>query len=380
MPLTKVLIKFMSPHPAGNVISAAALGPEILIPVGYGSFLTDTMRSRYNYFFHVRQLPTIIAEPVQLEKYLMGDIEIRLEQLLARYEARRPVVDISDADPIETMALGIVLRAHKYWSITVLDYRVRDSIFLPLRNGDYLKQLAFPNLTHAELLYLRDGRAMDLPLTGDNDMSRADLTREVIRQIRALSVLYAETPAFWRDVSQRLKHAAGRELPKSTELLLDTSLLMVPDRAFEEMRDSGILKEYIRRNGVSRIVFADRSAMRLFWHIERVPVINVFVAAAFVREYGRSAAYHDLILHDFGYITGIHDCLPLVLAIYSEQEEAQQIYRFHVRVGALFDGPVRKVLVRFGSTSLSEEVRRAAEELEVELIPMKQLAEKLEPR
>ena len=131
MPLTKVLIKFMSPHPAGNVISAAALGPEILIPVGYGSFLTDTMRSRYNYFFHVRQLPTIIAEPVQLEKYLMGDIEIRLEQLLARYEARRPVVDISDADPIETMALGIVLRAHKYWSITVLDYRVRDSIFLP---------------------------------------------------------------------------------------------------------------------------------------------------------------------------------------------------------------------------------------------------------
>ena len=64
MPLTKVLIQFVSQNPAENVISAAALAPEILIPVGYGSYMTEAMRSRYNYFFHRRRISTIMAEPV----------------------------------------------------------------------------------------------------------------------------------------------------------------------------------------------------------------------------------------------------------------------------------------------------------------------------
>lgn len=380
MSLTKVLIKFISPSAAGNVISAAALKPELFIPVGYGSFMTDTMRSRYNYFFHRRQLETVVAEPVQLEQYLMGDIEVRLERLLVRYESRRPVVDISDADPIETMALGIVLRAHKYWGVTVLDYRVKDSVFLPLRNGDFLKQLTFPSLTAAEIRYLRDGTPMDQKTDSEDILTRRDLSRHVIREIRSLSVLYAEGPAYWRDVVARLRYAIQGKSEDRTEFLIDTSQLGIRDSALEDLRDAGILKEYSRRNGIVRIIFADRSAMKLLLHIERIPMINVFLAVAFVREYGRAAAYHDLTLNEWTYITGIHDCLPVVITIYNEQEGAEQIYRFHGKALQCFDEPVRKILVRFGQTGLEPEVTYAADRFGVEIVPMKKLAEVLEPR
>ena len=189
MSIAKVLIKFISTNPSGNVISASALEPEILILVGYGNFLTDTMRSRYNYYFHRRRIQTIVGDPIQLERYLMGDIENRLEALLTRYESRRPIVDISDADAIESMALGSVLRAHKFWSVTVLDYSIPDSVFFPLKNGDYLKQLTFPSLTSAEMAYLRDGTAMDAPPDNEDIFYRKDLSSQVIKEIRALSVL-----------------------------------------------------------------------------------------------------------------------------------------------------------------------------------------------
>ena len=380
MSLTKVLIKFVSPSAAGNVISAAALKPELLIPVGYGSFMSDTMRSRYNYFFHRRQLQTVVAEPVQLEQYLMGDIEIRLERLLVRYESRRPVIDISDADPIETMALGIVLRAHKYWSVTVLDYRVRDSIFLPLRGGEDLKQLSFPSLTAAEMRYLRDGISMDTVEASEDRLTRRDLTRDVVRAIRALSTLYAEGPAYWRDVVSRLRYAISGKAEDRTEFLIDTTQLGIRDSALEDLRDAGILREYSRRNGIVRMIFADRITMKLLMHIERIPMINVFLAVAFVREYGRAAAYHDLTLDNWKYITGIRDCLPLVITIYNEQEGAEQIYRFQMKSLAYFDEPVRKILVRFGQSGLPDDIEPAAERLGVEIVPMKRLPEVLEPR
>ena len=380
MSLTKVLIKFVSPSAAGNVISAAALKPELLIPVGYGSFMSDTMRSRYNYFFHRRQLQTVVAEPVQLEQYLMGDIEIRLERLLVRYESRRPVIDISDADPIETMALGIVLRAHKYWSVTVLDYRVRDSIFLPLRGGEDLKQLSFPSLTAAEMRYLRDGISMDTVEASEDRLTRRDLTRDVVRAIRALSTLYAEGPAYWRDVVSRLRYAISGKAEDRTEFLIDTTQLGIRDSALEDLRDAGILREYSRRNGIVRMIFADRITMKLLMHIERIPMINVFLAVAFVREYGRAAAYHDLTLDNWKYITGIRNCLPLVITIYNEQEGAEQIYRFQMKSLTYFDEPVRKILVRFGQSGLPDDIEPAAERLGVEIVPMKRLPEVLEPR
>ena len=380
MPLTKVLIQFVSQNPAENVISAAALAPEILIPVGYGSYMTEAMRSRNNYFFHRRRISTIMAEPVQLEPYLAGDIENRLEQLLQRYEAKMPIVDISYADQIEAMALGTVLRAHKSWRVTVLDKRIRESMFLPLKYGDYLKQLAFPKITQAEFAYLRNGTVPGEEAETRGTLVRKDLTKPVIRVIRTLSMLYAEGPAYWRDVVQRLIYVFGKDAPYQEEYLVDTAQLGIADRAFEELRDAGVLKVFGRQNSISRFAFADEMTWRLFLHIERIPILNVFLAAAFVREYGRSAAYHDLTLHDYSYVTGIHNCLPVVMAVYRETEEAEQIYRFHTRALSCYDEPVRKILVRFGQATLPSEPELAARLFDVEIIPVQRLSEALEPR
>ncbi len=378
MPLTKVLIQFMSPNTVENVISALALKPEILIPVGYGPFLSDSMRGRYNYFFHLRQCPTIVSEPVQLEQYLPGDTENRLEQMLTRYEQKNPVVDISGADRVFAMALGSVLRGHRSWNITVLDKQIQSSIFLPLRNGDYLKQLAFPKLTRAEFVYLRDGTLPKDYRPGEKRMVRADLTRSVVKEIRSLGVLYLEGPAYWRDVADRLRYAIAKE--ERLEYLLDTTLLGIRDTALEELRAVGILEEFGWQNGIAKIRFPDLTALRLLLSIDRILTANIFVAAAFVREYGRSAAYHDLTLHELSVVTGIHDCLPVVLMIFDEEADAEQLYRFHMRCLEFFDEPVRKILVRFGTTPLDDDMKKTAELLSVEIVPMKRLPEVLEPR
>lgn len=380
MSFAKVLIKFIGPHPADNVISAAALEPEILILTGYGSFLTDTMRSRYNYFFHHRRMQTIVSDPLSLERYLMGDIENRLEKLLARYEARRPVVDIADADAIETMALGTVLRTHKYWNVAVLSYSLRDGVFLPLKNGEELQQLSFPSITAPEYAYLRDGTPMNRQEAGRGVLYRRDLNRHVIKEIRALNVLYAESPSYWRDTAARFRYAIKDASEDRTDYLIDAVSLGIRDTAFEELRDVGILKQTATQNGIVRAVFADKYARDLFMRIEKVPLMNIFLSVALIRAYGQSAAYHDLAMYNYSYITCIRGALPVVIMIYNEQEEEEQIYRFHVQALKLFDEPVRKVLVRFGQTGLSDDVKEAASRFGVEIIPMRSLTEKMEPR
>jgi hypothetical protein len=85
-------------------------------------------------------------------------------------------------------------------------------------------------------------------------------------------------------------------------------------------------------------------------------------------------------MYNYSYITCIRGALPVVIMIYNEQEEEEQIYRFHVKALKLFDEPVRKVLVRFGQTGLSDDVKEAASRFGVEIIPMRSLTEKMEPR
>ena len=64
-----------------------------------------------------------------------------------------------------------------------------------------------------------------------------------------------------------------------------------------------------------------------------------------VREYERSAAYHDLMLRDYQYVTCIRGCLPLVLGVYSEQGGVEHICRFCSDAGKMFADPVRPILV-----------------------------------
>lgn len=380
MPLTKVLIQFMGPYPAENVVCAAAFEPELLVPVGYGSFLTDSMRTRYNYYFHRRGLPTVVAEPVSLEKGSADEIERTLEQMLSKYEARRPVVDMSCADNITAYALGSVVRSRKMVQVSLIEKSIPDGAFVPVWNGDHVKRVAFPRISQAEFDFLRDGVLPEEREEEKNVLRRNDLTRPVLGIIRTLSTLYAEGPIYWRDVVQRLRYALGGVPEYKEEYLMDIAMLGINDRAFEDLKDAGVLREFGRQNGIARFVFEDEMSYRLLMHIDRIPALSMFVTAAYVRAYGRAAAYSDLVLHGFSSVTGIWGSWPLFMMVYDEQEDAEGVYRFHMKARARYDEPVRKVLVRFEQTPLSDEARQAAQLLGVEIVSVARLGEVLEPR
>lgn len=381
MSLSKILIKFMGSQPAENVISGIALEPELLVPVGYGDFLTDVMRSRYNYFFYHRRLQTVLTDPVRLERYMEPDIEVRLERLLEKYAPQIPVIDISLADAEQAMALGSVLRLHPSWNAAVLDLRVRDSMFIPLKNAEHLKRLPFPNLTSAEFRFLRYGTPFDeLPEDTEEILYRRDLDKQTVRLIRSLSRVYYDRPAFWKDAAEKLRRTNIGYSPGKREYLLDASTVPLRDEAFEELRERGILEKYVRQNGILNLVFAEPVVSELLVKIDRVPVLNVFLTTALVREYERAAAYHDLMLRDYQYVTCIRGCLPLVLGVYSEQGGIEHVCRFCSDAGKMFADPVRKILVKESGLGIPAEVEAAAETLGVELIDMKRLSAALEPK
>ena len=94
----KILMKLYSPSPVGNAAAALAMNPELLVFAGYGSFLTDTMRNRYNYLFHRRGLRTVVTDPLMLERGAETLCGEQLSALLGRYADVRPCVDISGGD------------------------------------------------------------------------------------------------------------------------------------------------------------------------------------------------------------------------------------------------------------------------------------------
>ncbi|MDO5702524.1 MAG: hypothetical protein Q4G47_04135 [Lachnospiraceae bacterium] len=258
MPLTKVLIQFMGPYPAENVVCAAAFEPELLVPVGYGSFLTDSMRNRYNHFFHRRGLPTVVTEPVSLERGDAEEIERALGQMLSKYEARRPVIDMSRADTVTSYAMGALVRQRKMDQVSLIEKSIPDGAFSPVWNGDHVKRVAFPKITQAELDFLRDGVLPEERAEEKNVLRRNDLTRSVLGIIRTLSTLYAEGPVYWRDVVQRLRYALGGVPEYKQEYIMDINMLGINDRAFEDLKDAGVLREFGRQNGIARFVLRMR--------------------------------------------------------------------------------------------------------------------------
>ena len=380
MMMTKVLIKFISPHHVGNVVGGIALEPEILVPVGYGAFLTEAMRSRYNYFFYHRRLQTVLTDPVRLERYMEADIEAKLEELLSKYAAARPVVDISDADAQQAMALGSVLRGHPNWVVGVLDYRLRDGIFFPLKNADNLKRLPFPTLTAAEFRFLRYGTSFDAETEKERiSLARRDLDKSTVRLIRALARVYSDRPAFWRDAAEKLRRTAVGLVPGKREYLIDAAQLPVRDEAFEELVERGILSRYVKKNGIVNLVFPEMRAAELLLRIDRVPVLNIFLTVALVREYGQAAAYRDLSLVDYEYVTGIRFCTPLILGVYRELGGVQEICRFCSDTAALYEEPVRRILVKETGLPVPEEDAAAAENLGVEIVDFNRLEETVTP-
>lgn len=380
MALAKILIKFMSSHPAANVICGIALEPELLVPVGYGDFLSETMRSRYNYFFYHRRIETVLTDPVRLERNMEPDIELKLEELLRKYAATKPVIDISDADAEQAMALGSVLRAHHEWTVSVLDMQIRDGIFFPLRDADHLKRLPFPSLTSSEFRFLRYGTSFDaLPEDSEEILYRRDLDKNTVRLIRTLSRTYYDRPAFWRDFAEKLRNTSVGAVPGKREYLIDASMLPVRDEAFEELAERSILKKYVRRNGIINLEFEAPVDSQLLLRIDSVPILDIFLTTALVREYGQAAAYHDLMLRDYRYVTGIRACLPVVLGVFRETDGPQDICSFCSDAGRFYAEPMRRILVKNSGLPISDAVGEAAEVLGVEIVDGNRLAEILEP-
>lgn len=385
MGISSVVIKFISPDHAGNVITSLAVEPEILIPVGYGEVLSDELRGRYNHFFHLRGIPTVVTQPVSFEKNLPADVEGKLERLLAKYESRSPVVDIADADSRETMALGSVLANHRYWGAAVLDYDQRRSLFIPVQNASHLKRLRFPLLGEADYRFLRGEMSAgttdaDTYASESVELTRKQLNHETAERIRSLGRLYAEAPAFWRESAAKIRKEAGEFRGEKTEFILDAASVGVRDTVYEDLREIGILSSFERKAGVIRLRFAGMTAMQLFFHIDRILCANIFLITAQVREYGKNAAFRDLTMHDFRYVTGFYRCLPTVLAVYDETRGAEQFPMFELLAYRLYGENARKVLVRYGRSALDKEIRTVADHYDVELVPVRGLKEALEPK
>ena len=375
MTLARVLIKFISETVSGNVISALAVEPDILIPVGYGDFMKDREKGRYNHFFHKKGIPTICADPVRLERYLEADMEVKLERLLERYQDKSPVVDIADADPQMAMALGSVLMKHRYWKISVLDYRIREGIFLPLRGDAELRRISFPRLYYEDYVFLKEEQNPVVP-----DLTRRDLTRQAVSEIRAIGKLYAETPSYWQDLSARLKHAIGEIPPDKLDYIIDAASLGIRDTSLEELRDLQVLTFFERKNGIVRMRFADRLGLTLLTDISRLPITGIFLQTALVREYGRHAAYHDLMLLNGTYVAAICRCYPTIIALMDDSEGISQLARFAAETFTLYEEPVRRILVRYSNTPWPKDFTEAAGHYGIELVYIRDLSAKLEPR
>ena len=298
------------------------------------------------------------------------DTEARLEQLLLKYAAQMPVIDISSADAEQAMALGSVLRQHPSWNAAVLDMKIRDGIFIPLKNAEHLKRMPFPNLTSAEFRFLRYGTAFDaLPEDTDEILYRRDLEKPVVRLIRAMSRVYHDRPAFWKETAEKLRRTTIGYAPGRREYLLDAATVPIRDEAFEELREREIIEKYVRQNGIINIVFSEPIVSELLIRIDRAPLLDVFLTTAMVREYERSAAYHDLMLRDYQYVTCIRGCLPLVLGVYSEQGGVEHICRFCSDAGKMFADPVRKILVKESGLRVPRDEEEAAATLKKILRP-----------
>ena len=211
-------------------------------------------------------------------------------------------------------------------------------------------------------------------------MTRSDLTKEAAMRIRVLGRFYAESPTYWKDISQRFRYAAGDAEEGRREFILDTRSMGIKDSVFEDLRDIGIFDIYERKGGIVRYRFANKAAMGMLLHITDIPLFNVFLMAAQIREYGKNAAFTDLTLYDFSYVSGIMRCCPFVIRVFREEGGSGQLVELDLLAAKIYGGISRKVLIYYSEAGPSDEIRKAAKDLQIELIYAGEMIAKLEPR
>jgi hypothetical protein len=373
----RIVIQFAGPYETGLVISGAALRPELLMLVGYGDFLTQEKRTRLNYFFHRRKLPTVLTDPLILEPFLEPDMEAKLLNVLEKYASACPVIDISGADEAEALALGAVLARHPDWRFPVLDYRMETGVFLPQKHADVLRRLPFPSLLEEEILMLNQIKrtvSEEIPT-----LVRKDLTSTVVKAITKASRVFRERPAFWRQIALRLREAVGEEAEKP-EYLLDAGSLSVPDETLRELLSLGLLSACSRRGGIIRLSFPDRKVRELLLNMDRIDLYRTYLVMAQIRNFRNKAAYHDLSMIGFDYVTGVIGAMPVVIGILPDEPEKEDIYRFYDDAVRLMGQPVRKILIIPEDAEAGSRILECAGRFGIETSGIRTLVQLLEPR
>ena len=379
MSSVRVLIKFISPAAAGNVISGSVLEPELLIFAGYGIFLSDTMRNRYNYFFHRRKMRTIVTDPLCLEEGKPEDILRRLTELIGRYAPDEPVIDITDADAVQGFAVGTILHAHPEWNCPVLNFRTDRGACIPVLNGSRYRLITMPDVTAGEMHYLRYGTP-DFDRPGEIALTRQGLDRPAIKMIRGALRLYEERSSYWSGISEAFRKSPVAREPGRSEYTVDAKQLGVRDEALEDLVDDFILFSCERRGGIRVLRFPNRFASELLLHLEQAPLCGAFLTAAYMRETNGSAAYRDLILHGHRYVSGIRRSYPFMMTVLTDSMTAEELRDIIHESSMEYEDPVRRILIRAPGAEMTDEIRQTAEEYGMEVIPAAGVSRALQPR
>lgn len=377
---TIILIKFISPYPAGNVIASLAVNPDLLVPVGYGDFFEEELGERLNFIFKRRGLNTVVAGPVSLSRYMASEAENRLTEIFEQYHGQQIVIDISDADEVEMLALGCLLGSYDIQP-EVLDYDIHEGILYTLRTGKSRERRSFPSLSLDELAYIRNGTEIPEVRTKDKgDYVRADLTPEFIREIRLLFRLFMERPAYWTDLSARLEETLKDLSPGEVSGTVPISKVTIPESGYENLRKTGLFLE-LEKSGTELIVrFRDLTSRELLIQMNRMPLFAILLQAASVTNIRGKAAYRELTLKRGTMITGIYLCEPVCIGVLADDAGLSYIYQFDAACRKHAGNPVRKILVKFGSKPVRPIMTETAEALGIELTTPTELVALLDPK
>lgn len=377
----QILIKVFGSDPVNNVISSLAIQPDLLLPVTHdGESIGDMKRRKINYFFHLRKIKTMVMEPLVLKPFLEPEAENALRGAIrsCHKAGNRAVIDMTDADPLQAMAVGAVLSDPGNADIPVLIVRRRAGVIVPQRNSERLQEILFPEITVPEILFLNNLKTPDL--NGRIVMRRRDLKRETVLAIGMILQMKRESEHEWDKEAEKIRKDFSAIDASKRELVLDTESMTTPLSLLMELDEYGLFEEFERKNHIVRILFRNTLIRRLVEHIDRFDTVRVFLIAAQLRNFRGTALCRDLTMVDFRTIGFIERAMPYLMETADEIENEEVLFHFHEKGREVFGPTVRLILVVPRKKDISADIRAAAVRLGIEITGAEALASLLEKR
>lgn len=377
----QILIKIFGPDPVTNVISSLALQPDFLLPVTTdGRAIGDGKRRKINYFFHLRKIKTMVLEPIVLKPFLEPEAENALRRTVTYYrrEGSRVIIDMTDADPLQAMAVGAVLSDAGNAEIPVLIVRRQAGTIVPQRNSEGLGEVIFPEMTVPEILFLNELKTPDL--SGHIAVRRRDLKRDTVTAIEGLFQMKRESRLQWDDYAEDIRKDFGVIDSAKRELVLDTKSMTTPMTALMEMDTYGLFEEFERKNHIVRILFKSTLIRRLVEHIDRLDTVRSFLIAAQLRNFRGTALCRDLTMIDFSSVSFIERAVPCLMENVKGIESEDMLFHFQEKGKRMFGPAVRLILVVPRKKDISGRLKETARRMNIEITGAEALASLLKKR